>query len=102
MSSIQPQELSDLNVAFPTSVSHLMPRYDEIPSTFTSWNNPYVKKTSDWFYDGIKFSTLRAKEGIDATKAIRHLKAIMGSWEPKQEHKIAAVAYLMSLWFDLV
>jgi hypothetical protein len=31
-----------------------------------------------------------------------HLKAIMGSFQPKHEHKTAGVAYLMSLWFEAV
>lgn len=102
METIQPQELDDATVAFPTSVYHLMPRYEDIPDEFKKRRNPYVRKTSDWFFSGIKFSSLKAKDGIDATKAIRHLKAILGSFEPKHEHKEAAVAYLMSLWFDLV
>lgn len=35
-------------------------------------------------------------------KAFRHLAACQGSFEPKHEHKQAAVAWLASLWFGEV
>jgi len=41
-------------------------------------------------------------DGIDQNKALRHIKAILGSFEPKHEHKEAAAAYLLSLWFKSV
>jgi hypothetical protein len=36
---------------------------------------------------------------VDGELAIRHLQVIQASFEPKHEHKEAAVAYLASLWF---
>jgi len=40
------------------------------------------------------------KEGIDPQMAFRHIKACLGDWGPKHEHKFAGCAYLLSLWFD--
>ena len=36
----------------------------------------------------------------DTNKAIRHLKAILVSYDPKHEHKEAGVAFLLSEWFE--
>jgi hypothetical protein len=55
---------------------------------------------SDWFYCGLKSTDgLIPREGVDKAKAMRHLKTIQGSFEPSHEDKVAAVAYLASLWF---
>lgn len=45
------KEISDIEVAFPASVAHLMPRREEIPGEFkeypgTEWNQIF----NDWFY----------------------------------------------------
>jgi len=45
---------------------------------------------------------LEPKEGIDPYKSGRHIMAIMRSYAPKHEHKIAACAYLMSRFFGYV
>jgi hypothetical protein len=95
------QEISDIEMAFPGSVSHLMPKLEEIPEEFkqfrgTKWNAIF----NDWFFSGLKNMKATPKDGIDINKALRHIKTIMESWEPKHEHKGAAVAYLMSLWFE--
>lgn len=39
---------------------------------------------------------------IGTQKVHRHISACLGSYEPKHEHKIAGVAYLLSLWFEPV
>lgn len=98
----KPSVLDDVSVAFGgCDVRDLMPSYQDIPMEFrqhngTKWN----RFQSDWFYAGINPAGLIAKEGIDKNAALRHLKAINGSFAPKHEHKEAAVAYLASLWFD--
>ncbi len=93
------QEVSDITLAFPANVSSLMPK--SIPEEFyrhpgTKWN----KLFSDWFFNGLSSLKLVPKEGVDEKKALRHIRAIMGSFEPKHEEKEAAIAYLFSQWFD--
>ncbi len=100
MSDLKPKALSDLDVAFSANVRDLMPDYKEIPEDFRRGRTKWNRFQSDWFYGGIDASGLIAKDGIDRNAALRHLKAINGSFEPKHEHKEAAVAYLASLWFD--
>jgi len=93
----QPHEISRLDLAFPSSVKNLMPEYDDIPETFKSDSNPWVKWQQRWFFEGLK-DKQEPKPGIDIGKALRHLKVIQSSFEPRHEHKEAAVAYLASLW----
>jgi hypothetical protein len=97
-----PAELTDLEVAFGARAMDLMPPMSEIPDEFCNPNrrNKWLTIQRDWFFSGLRNVTWTPKPGIDQTAAIRHLKAIQGSWEPKHEHKEAAVAYLLSLWFD--
>jgi hypothetical protein len=97
-----PIEVDDITLTFPTNiVQKYMPPMKDIPKEFhmtsrNKWNN-FV---ADWFFCGFKNLKLTPKTGIDGTKAMRHIKTIMGSFEPRPEHKEAACAYLMSLWFD--
>lgn len=98
----EPQEISDVDYAFPATVSHLMPKYEDIPSEFRNWNsrNKWMQMVADWFFCGLADLKMSPKERIDTEKALRHIGTIMGSFEPKHEHKEAACAYLLSLWFD--
>lgn len=97
-----PGVVSDTDVSFGAGLG-MFPTIAEIPDEFnmysgdrTIWNKVF----SEWFFKGMNAGVLVAKKGIDNTKAIRYLTALMRSWEPKHGHKEAAVAYLMSLWFE--
>jgi hypothetical protein len=97
-----PQPVDDLDVVFPTNVSHLMPTWEEIPAEFKRYpsNNKWGKFVSDWFFFGLKDLKITPKKDIDSVLVMRHLKAIIGSFQTKHEHKEAALAYLASLWLD--
>ena len=94
-----PTPVDDVTLAFPANiVATLMPAMRDIPRDYPNADK-WQTLTSHWFFQGLK-GTLVPKEGIDLTTAMRHIKAVLGSYEPKHEHKEAAVAYLMSRWFD--
>jgi hypothetical protein len=96
----QPQPVSDLELAFGGQMSRLLPPPSEIPDEFHHGHTKWNKLQQTWFFRGLSGVTWSPKPGIDQAAAIRHLKAIQASWEPKHEHKEAAVAYLASLWFE--
>jgi hypothetical protein len=77
-----------------------MPHYDDIPEEFKYGNNKWCHIQSEWFFNGIKGAVFTPKPGIERQLAIRHLAMIQQSFDPSHEHKAAAVAYLMSLWFE--
>lgn len=99
--SFLPQPVDDIEMAFGGEVNKLLPPYEAIPEQFkrfqgTKWNRLF----SAWFFRGLESYCLLPKEGIDESAALRHIRAVMASWEPKHEHKEAGVAYLFSLWFE--
>lgn len=99
----KPSEIDDVTMAFPCSIKYLMPEYEEIPKEFRNRNSqsPYAKWVAKWFFKGLSEEEIpSAKEGIDCLMALRHLGAILRSFEPKHEHKEVAIAYLASLWLE--
>jgi hypothetical protein len=76
-----------------------MPAYDEIPEKFRSGESTWNTWQRKWFFEGLS-NYPTPKEGIDLYAAMKHLRAIQISWDPRQQHKEAAVAYLASLWFE--
>lgn len=93
-----PQEISDVDVAFPAHVvGTLLPMPDDIPEEFKDHHNRWNRFVSHLFFRGGAMPA--AKEGIVLQCAVRHLRAVLGSFEPKHEHKIAGAAWLASMWF---
>ena len=85
------------------SIGHL-PKMADIPDEFTHASNRYVSFVSRWFFDGINpedVLRLKPREGVEKTRALSAIRAILGSFEPKHEHKNAGCAYLLSEWFEL-
>ena len=101
----KPQEISDVFMAFPADVSDLMPSYEECVKELNALPHEEQEKwrkfQRTWFFNGLSQNvTVDLKDGIDGNMAFRHLQAIQGSFQPKHQHKEAAVAYLASLWFN--
>lgn len=99
----KPFPITALDVAFPTAsvLSALLPAMEAIPTYYPGCTS-FRKVQQKWFFKGLEEKDLpRPKPGIDRDVAIRHLQCIQGSFAPKHEHKVAAVAWLMSLWFEI-
>jgi hypothetical protein len=53
-----------------------------------------------WFYRGLpKGTEFIPRPGIDKNAAIRHIKTVLGSFEPDHGSKEIIVAFLLGLWF---
>ncbi len=100
-------ELTAADIAF-GGIKH-MPEYDTLPENFKKSHDPFCKAVSSWFFSGAKGIpngliidgvAFKAKPGVDTTKALRAIKAVLGSFQPKHEHKEAACAYMLSEWFE--
>lgn len=102
-------EINGLDMAF-GNIKH-MPKYDTLPADFKRHNgNEYCKAVSAWFFRGAQAAphgieidgvVFKAKPGVSAGKALAAIKAVLGSFEPKHEHKEAACAFMLSEWFDI-
>lgn len=97
---VQPAPVTDLQIAFPADLRELLPPLELIPDEFKRGRNEWTKFVDRWFFEGFPESGVIRKDGVDAELAYRHLSVLIGSYEPKHEHKVAAVAWLASRWFD--
>lgn len=102
--AMQPIQVNEVDLVFPGEVSKLMVPYNDIPEDFRRRRGEaakWVDLQQRWFFSGLpKGTKFVPREGVDEKAALRHLRCIQGSFEPKHEHKEACVAYLMSLWFS--
>ncbi len=103
----QPHEVTDAQVVFPADLGDLLPPWESIPENFRKHygddeSRPWREFQSKWFFSGFDRSAITPRSDVDMDKALRHLKVIQGSFEPKHEHKEAAVAWLASRWFEAV
>lgn len=102
---MKPVAVTGLEMAFGPEggIKKLLPPMSEIPEEFKRDHNPWCSVVSRWFFGGLTKEEVAAwapKEDIDKDMALRHVKAALGSFEPKHEHKEAGCAYLLSLWFE--
>lgn len=92
------KSISEADMAFgPNNISTFLPAMGMIPEEFKKDENHYSQFISKWLFSGLSKSP-EAVEGVDINQALRHIKVVLSSWEPKHEHKIAGAAYLASLW----
>lgn len=98
----QPQPVTDLLMAFPATLGELLPPMSVIPSDYPNQRD-WESFQSKWFYEGLPEDVeIYANKGVDPRLAFRHLATILRSYEPKHEHKEAAVAWLASRWLARV
>ena len=102
--TMRPKDLDPIIVAFGlVGESDLLPAWESIPDEFKRfqhYSGTWGEFVSKWFLEGADASVLKAKPGIDRSHALRHLVAVMRSFDVKHEHKIAGVAFLLSQWFE--
>ena len=97
---MKPIKVSDVELAFPANVEHLVPPYEEILKIYKK-NNPWDKVFSEFFYNGNKNKIgLFPKEDIDPMLAWRHISCVMGTYSIKHEHKIAGCCYLFDAFYS--
>ena len=97
----QPQVVDQVTQAFPAVViGALLPKMQSIPDEFVKGNRwtQFAERVVLHGWDGTD-PVLLKREGVDPETAWTHVTTVMRSYEPKVEHKIAGMGYLLSLWF---
>ena len=79
-----------------------VPLYKDVPEEFKQRSNSWVKLVEDLFFHGGSLQRLREKDGVDRKAAIGHIATVLHTIDPSfgHEHKTAACAYLLDLWFE--
>jgi hypothetical protein len=93
------KEVDNISMAFGVGALELMPAYKDIPDAFKQ-HSFWSDLVAGWFLAGLENLDLKPKDGVNKNLALRHIKAILGSFEPKHEHKEAGIAFLLSEWFE--
>lgn len=92
--------ISGLDLAF-GNINHL-PKFDDLPEEFQRERSPFCKIAQTLFFKGGRLSDhgMRPKEGVNAGDATAAISAILVSFKPNHEHKIAGTGFLISEWFE--
>lgn len=92
--------VSDPELAF--STTRLLPELEDIPAEFKDASNPYYSLTRTIFYDDpLPEMEMEIKDGYSPEILNKCIRAHLGSYGPEHEHKLAGVAYMMSLMATL-
>lgn len=95
-------DLTQVDVIF-GNIKHLPP-YDVIPDRFRNRSDPYVKFVAEWFFQGRTqedMRRLKTRASVERGKALAAIKCVLGSFEPRHEHKEAGCAFMLHEWFEL-
>lgn len=102
-----PHTFSTVDLAFPGNVvKNYMPQWDEIPDEFKRDPNSARSTADMWFFNQLLQTDPKPKfvsrPGIEANKAVVHIHVVLGSYEPRHEHKVAGAAMLIDLYFEKI
>ena len=90
-------EITDADLVFPARAKEWMPPTDQIPNDI---DHTWHQLAQHLFSKGGQDIGLVPKEDVDPEKAYRVIAATLGTFACKHEHKMAAVAYMLSEWFE--
>jgi hypothetical protein len=94
-----PKPVIDGDLAFPAHViGNYLPLEEDIPKDFWKSSNRFNKMSEAIFFGDATNWEFRIEKGIKLKLLYPHITACLMSSEPKHEHKIAGIAYLLSLW----
>jgi hypothetical protein len=101
MKTIKPWQVSDAGMAF-GQVGNEVPDYKECRLLQEQGQIPskYEQLVSDWFFSGLAELNAIPREGINTEEAMRCIRAELGSWARKHEHKTLLIAWLFEQWFS--
>lgn len=118
--SFFPPHINDLDLAFGTT--KYLPKFSDLPKEYQKQMAPGCKLAEAIFYEGWEAAGKKAQElmgdamnflmaeppkdhayaeGEERDPLVRFHRCItahLRSWEPKHEHKIAGVGYMMDQW----
>lgn len=89
-------KISDVHLAFGTTC--LLPPLEDIPEDFNDrLGNPYTKLASDLFFgNALENLEMTLHDGVTPALLQRAVQAHLTSREPRHEHKIRGVGFLIS------
>ena len=97
--------VTDLDLAFP--VAHNLPplpKYASLPPEFQRMQHPACRAVSGIFYGRPEGEMTPRYDGMtedDVRAVVRLIRAHLGRFDCKHEHKIAGCGALLNTWFEV-
>lgn len=100
--AIEVPEVDDLDIAFPTRWRDLLPPQEDLTDDEWRGHTPFCKAIQSIFFRGGKLSDhgITMKPGVDGDKVMRYIRATLGDFGPKHEHKIGGIGHMLAKWCD--
>lgn len=95
----QAASITDVEMAF--STERLLPSWEDIPAEFRTGNRYTALAEAIFFNSPLPDLDLEVREGFTVQQLQRVVRAHLGSFGPKHEHKIAGVGLLLFLMCEL-
>ena len=94
--------VTDVDMAFPCRWKELLPRWEELTQDEKRGHGPFCAAVSRLFYNGVRLEDVGVtpKPGVEGYLIDRYLKATLGDFGPKHEHKIGGIAHRLAEWCD--
>ena len=100
LSPVVPVEVSDVEIAFPANVKHLMPTAAEVEKVPKDLGRKCERFAADWFHLGLdEKSSFDLQGDFDPKTVLRHIQCCLGTFESKHEDKMVGVATLVANFF---
>ena len=95
-------EVEDIDMVFQTKALALLPKWDDLTDDEKRMRGPFCDAVSKIFFSGGRLEDhgLKIKPGIDREKVYRFVRATLGDWSPKHEHKIGGIGHMLSKWCE--
>lgn len=95
-------EVTDAEIAFPCQYQRLLPKWEDLTDEEKHLRGPFCEALSKLFFSGGKLADhgITPKPGVELTKVMRYVRATLGDWGPKHEHKIGGIAHMLAKWCD--
>jgi hypothetical protein len=96
-------EVSDADMAFPSRYRQLLPKWEDLTDDEQRMRSPFCHPLSMIFFKGGKLADhgITPKPGVDMTKVNRYVRATLGDFGPKHEHKIGGIAHMLAKWCEI-
>ena len=93
-------DVDDVDCAFPSRWRELLPPMSELTDTERNMRGPFCEALSSIFFKGGKLEDygIRPKPGTDMKKVYRYVRATLGDFGPKHEHKIGGIGHMLAKW----
>lgn len=91
-----------IDCAFPSRWQELLPKWEELTDEEKRGRGPFCDALNSLFFSGGRLADhgIVPKPGVDLGRVMAYIRATLGDFGPKHEHKIGGIAHNLKKWCD--